>query len=132
MSKDKITSIEYIANNTYVMNELNKNKLYDYGFRYSKIHSEENYTVYKHTFPVYKHNNRTTLYGEILVSIESGEIVINVYDNTGTPYAPFYHIEYGKYDELQKVMSDNILAKMENISKETGCKIVNLSSNTMM
>lgn len=105
-----------------MMENPDRDKLQTYGFRYSKEYSENNVVIYRHTFPVIKYNKDITLYGEILILMESGQVRVNVYGNSGTPYPPFYCDKFGVYDELKKRMNNRILDEIHKISKNV-CKI---------
>lgn len=81
-----------------------KDALYKKGFYYNKFMSSEDSDVYSTKFPVYKYKKSTVLECEVSVELQTGDVVINVF-NYGTRdiYAPFYNAEYGKCEILYDI-----------------------------
>lgn len=109
--------------NTYTMENPDRDKLREYGFRYSKKYSENNAVIYRYTFPVIKYNKYITLYGEFLVFMESGQMRVNVCCNDGSPYLPFYCDQFGVYDDLRVWINNKVISEIHKISKNV-CKII--------
>lgn len=91
--------------------EAARDKLQRMGFRYSKIC--EGYT---YTFPVYNYNKAVpVIYCRITVDEETNRAWLNVCDDNGRLYAPYYNQEYGKnaiIQNIEKVIA-NELNKLE-------------------
>ena len=82
-----------------------KDDLYSKGFRYNKVMSDE-VDVYSLRFPVYKYKKYTTLECELDVILQTGEIIINVFNyGTNDGYTPFYCHEYGRTKILDTINS---------------------------
>lgn len=94
-----------------------KEWLFDNGFRFNRLFSDENIEVYTYRFPVYKYENFTILECELRIISGSGNVIIDVYDyGTINKYAPFYYQEYGNYGK----MLEKIWAKINKVIKELG------------
>lgn len=95
--------------NKYYKKNVSKEWLVTNGFRYSKNLSDEETSVYTYRFPVFKYERMTVLECEINISLEDGEVKLNVYDyGTNDKYAAFYYCEYGNYDKMLKIIWDKI------------------------
>ena len=91
-----------------------KDDLYSKGFHYNKLMSDET-DIYSLRFPVHRYKKYTTLECELIVELQTGEISINVFNyGTNERYAPFYHLEYGKY-EILEVINKNIEEQLKKI-----------------
>lgn len=75
------------------------------GFKYNR---ELNDYIYE--FPVYRSHGKITLHAKVGVDEETNYIWVNVYDNDGKLYVPYYNRTYGKSNVIKIVDS--------NISKE--------------
>lgn len=95
------------------MNQINykltKEQLLSKGFRFSRSLSDDENDVYTYRFPVFKYKKMIVLECELRVTLGEEKININVYDyNTNNKYAPFYHCEYGSYNEMLKIINEKI------------------------
>lgn len=70
--------------------------------------------VFIHEFPVYKWNGFITIKGRFTIYDDSNEVMIDVYQEDGRPYAPYYHSED----------SEVMMIVLSNIRKE--CKKLNI------
>lgn len=52
-------------------------------------------------FPVYKYRKMATLFGEVIVDMNTGNISINCLQNSGEYYHPYYDLTYGAYGPYQ-------------------------------
>ena len=101
--------MEQLINKKYKMPYPSESKLTKYGFK--KIKNTED-SIWKHTFPVYKYNNKiTTIEGTITVILPTGKVLIDVYSN-GNIYTPFYNNEYGNYEPIMNIINSNILKEL--------------------
>lgn len=95
--------------NKYYRKNVSKEWLNANGFKYSKKLSDEETNIYTYRFSVFKYEKMTVLECEINISLEDGEVKLNVYDyGTNDKYAPFYYCEYGNYDKMLKIIWDKI------------------------
>ena len=97
-----------------------KDELYNKGFRYNKLMSEEGSDFFTLRFPVLKYKKTTTLECEMSVELQTGDIVMNIF-NSGTNdiYAPYYNRKYGEYETI-----DSIDRSIELQLKRIGAKEV--------
>ena len=101
-----------------------KDDLYNKGFHYNKLMSDDT-DFYSMRFPVHKYNKHVTLEGEILVELQTGDVIINVYNfGTNDRYTPFYNLDYGKYEILESINK-----VIEEHLKKIGAKKRNEQSN---
>lgn len=116
---DRLTNYEYIVPS--VSEEWFKTHRFAYIESY---HCDiENYYVLR--FPVYKYKSTTMLCCELTVVEGNKDVEINVYlNNTCNTYHPFYHIEYGDYNDLLKKIDNNIAKEFKKlgITRKDKCK----------
>ena len=67
--------------------------------------------IYCHRFPVYKSGKYITLFGIFVANDENNEIHIDVFDENGSLYAPFY--SKNKDNDVNKIIFSNIKKEME-------------------
>ena len=80
-----------------------KDDLYGKGFHYNKLMSDET-DIYSLRFPVHKYKKYTTLEAEIIVELQSGDVIVNVFNyGTNERYSPFYVQDYGRYEILGSI-----------------------------
>ena len=101
--------VKSIATNTYKMKYCSIKKLKKLGFKYDE--DSEKYTM---TFPVYRNNKVSLLFGTILCD-EQGHISLNVTDRNGESYYPFYCIRYGTYDVMLSIINASFINKFKKI-----------------
>lgn len=106
-----------IRNNKYYKKNPTKTWLIKNNFKYSRIFSDEERTIYTCRFPVHKYGDFITLECEIQMDASNGKVVdINVYDcGTRSFYAPFYYLEYGNYTRLLTSINNKILTKFNTL-----------------
>ena len=81
-----------------------KDELYKKGFHYNKMMSDDVTDCYSLRFPVHKYKKFTTLECEIVVELQTGNVITNVFNyGTNDIYAPYYYNEYGNYPILDKI-----------------------------
>ena len=84
-----------------------KEDLYNKGFRYNSIASDMETDCYSIRFPVLKYNKNTTLECELTVELQTGNVIINVFNyRTRDQYTPYYYVEYGIYDTLKQIQKE--------------------------
>lgn len=81
------------------------------GFRYSKVHSDDDSTIYTYRFIVWRFGSAGVLEAEIRICEQTGEVAVGCYDyGTRSPYASWYCRKYGKNDVVdiidQKIMDE--------------------------
>lgn len=96
-----------------------KDELYKKGFSYNKFMSDNEIDCYSVRFWVLKHNKVPTVDCELTVELQTGNVLINVYNHdTNDIYVPYYNSEYGKYKTL-----DMINESIQGYIKRLGIKI---------
>lgn len=109
----------------YIKSNVTKAWLLHNGFRYNRMYSTDESDVYLYRFPVYKYEKFTTLECELVIYLEDGNVVINVFDyGTNNKYAPYYYLEYGNYTKMLDVINNKIDKELKRlkISKKKGEK----------
>lgn len=121
--------MEMIAHEKYILMSLDRKKLKKNGFHYNGHISDSDCDFYSIKFPVLQYNNSTTVDGEIIVDMSTGEIKVNVY-NYGTKnfYPPFYREKCSEvYEPIIKKINNafyNMFNKVGVIkSEESKCQI---------
>lgn len=104
--------IKSIFGNEYIIEDNKPQRLVSLGFH--KCRTEED-NEYRYNFTVLIHDNLVSLRGVITAFINTKEIKIDVFDNNGYPYAPFYYIKYGNYDAIMKTINKSILAEFNKL-----------------
>ena len=107
--------MERLIDNTYKLPKPNINKLSELGFRYDRKLSTSEQAVYYYKFPVLKYKEYTTLECEISINTSNEYVDINVYDENGNMYFPFYHNEYGNHEPLIKKINKKINSELKRI-----------------
>ncbi|MDE7339310.1 MAG: hypothetical protein K2N80_01950 [Lachnospiraceae bacterium] len=91
--------------------------LLHHGFRYNKAFSTTDLDIYTYRFPVYKYKKFIVLECELNIFMEDGKVSINIYNyGTNDKYAPFYHLEYGNYDKMLKIINEKIDKELKQLS----------------
>lgn len=90
-----------ILNSQYIKMNISKKWLIQNDFKYNKSLSDEK-EIYTYKFVVHKYKNIPVLFCELSVNVTTGIVGINVYDENSNMYHPFYHIECGKIDLINK------------------------------
>lgn len=88
--------MEMLITNTYKMRNPTKEKLLKFGFTHNSSLSdyESGTDFYTLFFPLIKHNNKTTILGQIDVELSTGEVFVNALNaNIKTAYHQFYNSE---------------------------------------
>lgn len=86
-------------------------------FHYSSRFSGEDETVYIKQFPMYKYNDRTRFDGRFLVLVDTGEVRVDVIDNSdGSLYGPWYY----ENNQLHKPLTDKLRKIIEEEMKKVG------------
>ena len=110
--------MEMIAYNNYVLPNPDKIKLKEQGFHYNRSMSDSECDFYSLKFPVLQYLKSTTVEGEIIIDMNSGEIRVNAY-NYGTKgcYTPFYRT---KCDSVYKTIIQKINKVFKNMFSKVG------------
>jgi len=110
-------SVNSVRDNKYYKKNPTRTWLINNNFKYSRIFSDEEQTVYTHRFPVHKYGCFVTLECEIQMDVSNGRIIdINVYDyGSRSLYAPFYYSEYGNYTLMLNSINNKILNKFKKL-----------------
>ena len=81
-----------------------KDDLYSKGFHYNKMMSDDVTDCYSLRFPVHRYKKSITLECELIVELQTGNVIINVFNyGTNDIYAPYYNREYGNYPILDTI-----------------------------
>lgn len=87
-----------------------KEDLYNKGFHYNKLMSDDGLDCYSIRIPALKYKKTTTVECEITVALQTGVVLINVFNGgTNDFYSPYYFHEYGTYktlDEIEKAIKN--------------------------
>ncbi len=95
--------------NKYYKQNISKEWLTSNGFKYRESLSDEETNIYTYRFPVFKYKRMTVLECELNISLEDGEVKLNVYDyGTNDKFAAFYYCEYGNYDKMLQIIWNKI------------------------
>lgn len=95
--------------NKYYKQNISKEWLTSNGFKYRKSLSDEETNIYTYRFPVFKYKRMTVLECELNISLEDGEVKLNVFDyGTNDKFAAFYYCEYGNYDKMLQIIWNKI------------------------
>lgn len=87
------------------------NNLNGYGFSYNRYSDAED-IFYCKTFPVYSYKSNALLFSEILVSVNTKKIKIDVYDKDKKTYAGWYsNAEY--FEPMIKLINKKILKELD-------------------
>lgn len=109
--------------NKYHKQGMTKDWLVSNGFRYSRLLSTDDTTVYTYRFPVYKYKSMTVLECEISIVLGEDNVKLNVYDyNTNDKYAAFYYCEYGNYNNILKIVWNKITYVLQRLGIEESKK----------
>lgn len=71
--------------------------------------------IYAHRFPVIKHNNITSLEGEITILGDTGEVLIDVFNLNRTFYSPFYNNIYGDFAPILSKIHEHINQELNRL-----------------
>ena len=97
-----------------------KDELYKKGVVYNKLMSEDGLDCYSIRFWVLKHNKIPTVDCELTVELQTGNVMINVFQHgTNDIYAPYYNNEYGVYKTLD-IINGTIQKYLDRLGVE--CK----------
>ena len=109
--------MEMLAHKCFMLPNPDRKILKKQGFRYNKHISDSDGDFYSRHFPVLQYNNTTTVDGEIIVDMNSGDVRINAY-NYGTKeyYPPFYKTECSEvYEPIMKKINNAFLDMFHTI-----------------
>lgn len=104
-----------VVNNTYKLSNTSEENLKKLGFRYDRTTSDNETTNYIYRFSVYKYQSKTLLDCEISVNTDTKLLNINVYQQDGNIYRPFYYSEFGGYDPILDIINNNILNEFKKL-----------------
>ena len=110
--------MEMIAHEKYILMSLDRKKLKKNGFRYNRGMSDYDCDFYSLKFPALQYDKSTTVDGEIIADMRTGEIRLNAY-NYGTKnyYPPFYKNECS---EVYKPIIEKINSAFYNMFNKIG------------
>lgn len=92
--------MEMLISKEYVLPNPNKNELKNYGLHYNKLMSDSECDFYSIRFPALQYHKTTTVDGEIIINMNSGNVKINAYNyGTDNYYPPFYKKDCSKVYE---------------------------------
>ncbi len=91
-----------------VNKSVTKNKLLDYGFRYKE---NGDYRLY---VPVYKWNDKTTIYAYFYVNMEENIFTYDI-QSEGSTYYPYYN---ETNSEVNRVITENINTEIIKLIKK--------------
>lgn len=93
-----------------VNKSVTKNKLLDYGFKYKE---NGDYRLY---VPVYKWNDKTTIYAYFYVNMEENIFTHDV-QSEGSTYYPYYNYNETN-SEVNKIITENINTEIIKLIKK--------------
>lgn len=67
--------------------------------------------VYCHRFPVFKHGKYVTLFGVFIANDENKDIHVDVFDENGFYYSPYYKND--KSSDVIRIINKNVKNEME-------------------
>ena len=103
--------VKSIHENKYIISDNSPQHLTKLGFRKDSEQEEK----YAYKFTVLRYEKMTVLRGKIAVRSDTNEVQIDVTDNNYTPYAPFYNVEYGNYDDILNKINEAILNEFSKL-----------------
>ena len=99
-------------------NYRNEDWMYKQRFRFSEKFSSHNETVFTKRFPVWRQGDNITLEAQIRITLETGEVSVDVYDvSFRGRYAPFY-LKPSYYNDLLAKIDERINAELDK------CRII--------
>ena len=109
-------NIENISNNVYIKHGITKDWLNENGFRYNRVLSDNEDSVYTLRFPLCKNGYFVTLECELSCIESTGEIRVGVYEyGTRNKYAAFYCVEYGDYSIILDKINKRINSELKKL-----------------
>lgn len=115
--------MEMLVHYNYIVKNPDRKELREHGFRYNKKMSDSEGEFYSFRFPVLQYAKSTTVEGEIVIDLNSGEVDVNAYSyGTKGYYPPFYQIECG---EVYRPIIEKINKAFIQVFKKIGVKKVN-------
>lgn len=107
--------MEMIAHEKYILMSVDRKKLKKMGFHYNRYISETDCDFYSIKFPVLQYNKSTTVDGEIIADMNTGQIRLNTYNyGTRNYYPPFYRNECSEVYEPIITKINNAFYNMFN------------------
>lgn len=82
--------MEMLISKEYVLPNPNKNELKNYGLHYNKLMSDSECDFYSIRFPALQYHKTTTVDGEIIINMNSGNVKINAYNYGTDNYYPHF------------------------------------------
>ena len=88
-----------------------------------KISKDKNIVLYdnnhyaKYRFPVHKYKNYNVLFCELEIDMDSNLVSIDIYDETGSIYPPFYQF-CGNYTPLINKVNRKIKSELKRLNIE--------------
>ena len=106
---------EVIRNKIFKMKQTcNWQHLRTIGFRKFIKESDKEPNRYYYVFPVLKYKEYTNL--ECKICVEDQDVQIDLYDNHGNFYPPFYYDEFGNYDNVLKLfINSKIMSEFKKL-----------------
>ena len=93
-----------------------KDDLYSKGFHYNKMMSDDVTDCYSLRFPVHRYKKTIVLECEIIVELQTGRVITNVFNyGTNDIYAPYYNNEYGNHFSLLDSINTAIKAQFKKL-----------------
>lgn len=106
-----------MLNTDYKIKQHDKNFLEKNGFWLNHKFSCQEETIYTKRFPIRKYNDRITFDGRFMVILETGEVRIDVIDNSdGSLYGPWYYED----NQLHKPLTDQFVKAIEKEMRKVG------------
>lgn len=114
--------MEMLVHDNYILQNPDRKELKEHGFRYNREMSESGEEFYSLRFPVLQYHKSTTVEGEIIIDMDSGNIRVNAYNyGTKSCYPPFYNTVC---NEVYRVMIEKINKAFSDIFNEVGIRKV--------
>lgn len=107
-----------ISDSHYRVVNLSKSYLEKNNFRWIReLSNSEDGNIYRYRFPVWRYQDFVTLEAEITLNYENNTAIVDVLDMHRARYAPFYHIEYGVYQNVAQI-EEKILQQLNKLGIE--------------
>lgn len=108
--------MEKLIDKIFVKPNITKSWLKNNGFQYSRVYSNDDEQVYYYKFPVYQYHTYVTLECEIRITLNNGEVSIDIFDSdTKEKYAPFYFEEQEAYEYMVKIINNRVINTLNEL-----------------
>ena len=104
-----------ITNDIYKISDTSEDHLKELGFRYDRATSDNDITNYTYKFSVYEYGGKSLLDCVLLVNVGTKLVTVNVYQENGSIYRPFYYTDFGRKDTIVDIINGNVKKEMRKL-----------------